>query len=41
MRMCWCVKEELLFSDNYSVSNGDSPFVSGLTQRDCPRLTHY
>ena len=24
-----------------SVSNGDSPFVSKLTQRDCPRLTHF
>ena len=24
-----------------SVSDGDSPFVSGLTQRDCPRLTHF
>ena len=22
------------------MSNGDSPFVSVLTQRDCPRLTH-
>ena len=23
------------------MSTGDSPFVSGLTQRDCPHLTHY
>jgi len=25
----------------FSVSDGDSPFVSVLTQRDCPRLTHF
>ena len=27
--------------DSSSVSDGDSPFVSMLTQRDCPHLTHF